>query len=72
MLRSTYISMPKESKAIKSKKPRQPISIKMPHRDYEPSHTEMRQEYDMPGATREQMRKAFFIPVKIIETTKPK
>ena len=57
---------------MKSKKPVQPITINMPHRDYEPSRAEMRQEHDIPGATRKQMREAFFSPVKIIEPTKPK
>jgi len=47
--------------------------ITLPRRDYQPSQAELKEEYDMPGADKERLRKAFFEPVKIKEkqTTRP-
>ena len=47
--------------------------ITLPRRDYQPSQAELKEEYDMPGADMERLRKAFFELVKIKEkqTTRP-
>ena len=39
----------------------------MPPRDYQPSKAEREQEYDMPGADLETVRRAFFQPIKVRE-----
>lgn len=44
--------------------------IEMPPRDYQPSKAEQEREYDMPGADPETVRRAFFRPIKVRETSK--
>ena len=47
------------------RKPKTPAKmINMPKSDYQPSTDEKKQEVDMPGASLETVRKAFFRPVK--------
>lgn len=41
--------------------------VTLPHRDYQPSKAEMEEEFDMPGADPETLRRAFFRPVKVVE-----
>lgn len=52
-----------------SKRGKQPeqATIEMPPRDYQPSVAELREEFDMPGASMKQVRQAFFRPVRIVE-----
>ncbi|MXW87391.1 MAG: hypothetical protein F4Z55_16455 [Boseongicola sp. SB0667_bin_21] len=48
-----------------------PVTITMPPATFQPRKADMDREYDMPGASVEQIRRAFFRPVKILreETT---
>ncbi len=47
---------------------KKPKEIKLPSRkDYQPSRKELREEFDMPGADKMTINKAFFQPVKIVE-----
>ena len=47
------------------RKPKTPArTINMPKSDYQPGADEKKQEVDMPGASLETVRKAFFRPVK--------
>ena len=39
-------------------------TVKVKPRDYQPSRAEKEQEFDMPGASEEAVRKAFFRPVE--------
>jgi len=48
-----------------TKRPK-PRTIELASADYQPSKAEMEKEYDMPGASREEIRGAFFSPVKIV------
>ena len=43
-------------------------SITMPSRDYQPTKAELEEEFDMPGASLDTVRSAFFRPVRV--TTK--
>ena len=50
------------------KNPKPPKEITLPSRkDYQPSRAKLREEFDMPGADIETVRKAFFQPVKVVE-----
>ena len=51
--------MPKEPKRPK------PIEIELPHHAYQPSRAELREEFNMPAASLQTVRKAFFRPVTI-------
>jgi hypothetical protein len=42
-----------------------PREITLPPRTYQPSRAELREEFDMPGASMETVRRAFFRPVKV-------
>ena len=47
------------------RKPKTPAKmIRMPKSDYQPSSDEKKQEVDMPGASIETARNAFFRPIK--------
>ena len=53
---------------MKKKHQKNPKEITLPSRkDYQPSRRELREEFDMPEAHMETMRKAFFQPVKVVE-----
>ena len=55
--------MPEEKKDQKT-----PREITLPSRkNYQPSRAELREEFDMPEADMETVRKAFFQPVKVVE-----
>lgn len=43
-------------------------SITMPPRDYQPTKAELEEEFEMPGASLDTVRSAFFRPVRV--TTK--
>ena len=43
----------------------EPRTITLPGNGYQPSKAEMEQEYDMPGASMETVRSAFFRPINI-------
>ena len=43
--------------------------IDMPPRDYQPTKAETEREYDMPGADIVTVRRAFFRPVRVRETS---
>ena len=56
--------MAKDKKTTQQK----PKEITLPSRkDYQPSRAELREEFDMPEADIETVRKAFFQPVKAVE-----
>lgn len=56
--------MSKDKKTTQQK----PKEITLPSRkDYQPSRAELREEFDMPEADIETVRKAFFQPVKVVE-----
>ena len=46
-----------------------PREIDMPPRDYQPSKAEREEECDMPGADLETVRRAFFRPIRVQETS---
>ena len=48
-----------------SDRKRKPREITLPPRTYQPSRAELREEFDMPGASMETVRKAFFRPFKV-------
>ena len=43
--------------------------IDMPPRDYQPTKAETEREYDMPGASLATVRRAFFRPIRVRETS---
>ena len=43
-----------------------PREIVLPPSDYQPTKAELEQEFDMPGADMETIRRAFFRPTKIV------
>ena len=43
--------------------------IALPPRDYQPSKAEREEECDMPGADLETVRRAFFRPIRVQETS---
>ena len=43
-----------------------PREIEIPPDDYEPTKAELEEEFDMPGADMETVRRAFFRPTKIV------
>lgn len=50
------------------KKEKKPKKIVLPSRkDYQPSRKELREEFDMPGADKATVNKAFFQPIKVVE-----
>ena len=44
----------------------EPREITSPHRDYQPRKAEKEEEIDMPAASRETIRRAFFRPFKLL------
>lgn len=66
MIESTVARMSKKSTEEHATRKR-PVEIEMPPRDYQPSVAELREEFDMPGASMKQVRQAFFRPVRIVE-----
>lgn len=53
------------------KEQKKPKEITLPSRkDYQPSRSELREEFDMPEADIKTVRKAFFQPVKVVEEEK--
>ena len=46
-----------------------PREIDMPPRDYQPTKAETEREYDMPAADIVTVRRAFFRPVRVRETS---
>lgn len=52
----------------KKKDQKEPKEITLPSRkDYQPSRAELREEFNMPEADIETVRKAFFQPLKVVE-----
>ena len=49
----------------KQHKTPEPRTIELPNRDYQTSRAELREEFDMPGASMEMAREAFFRPVTV-------
>ncbi len=47
-----------------------PVAIALPPNSYQPSVAEQRQAHDMPGASPERVRRAFFSPV-VVRREKP-
>ena len=43
-----------------------PCDLHLPSKDYQPSKAEMEEEFDMPGMSDDQVREAFFRPVKFV------
>ena len=48
---------------MSNRKKSKTLTEKLADSHYQPTRTEMKQEYDMPGATSAQIRKAVFNPV---------
>ena len=46
----------------------EPATLELPPADYQPSKAELAAEFDMPGMTPEEMRKAFYRPFRIVRT----
>jgi hypothetical protein len=42
-----------------------PLVIELPEQSYQPSVAKHREEFDMPGASAERVRQAFFSPVVV-------
>ena len=40
----------------------------LPSKDYQPSKAEMEEEFDMPGMSDDQVREAFFRPVRFVRS----
>ena len=57
------------AKPSKRREPPVPREIDMPPRDYQPSKAEREEECDMLGADLETVRRAFFRPVRVRETS---
>ncbi len=54
---------------IMTKPKKKPKEIKLPSRkDYQPSRKELREEFNMPGADKVTVNKAFFQPIKVVES----
>ena len=52
-----------------TKPKKKPKEIKLPSRkDYQPSRKELREEFNMPGADKVTVNKAFFQPIKVVES----
>lgn len=47
-----------------------PREMALPPEDYEPTKEELQEEFDMPGADMETVRRAFFRPTKIVRREK--
>ncbi|MXW86663.1 MAG: hypothetical protein F4Z55_12555 [Boseongicola sp. SB0667_bin_21] len=43
-----------------------PVTITLPPATFQPKKADMEREYDMPGASLEQIRRAFFRPVRVL------
>ena len=52
-------------KPRKRQKLPKPVEITLPHETYQPRKVETSKEYDMPEASVEEIRNAFFRPVKV-------
>lgn len=55
----------KRKKLGKRDTPPTPVEIELPPRGYKPTKAELEEEFDMPGASMERIRKAFFRPVRV-------
>ena len=55
--------MTKKAKSRKRQPLPKPVAITMPPATFQPRKADMDREYDMPGASAEQIRQAFFRPV---------
>ena len=49
-----------------------PREIEIPPSDYKPTKAELEEEFDMPGADMETVRRAFFRPTKIVRRSRKK
>ena len=58
--------MTKKAKPRKRQPLPMPVTITLPDNTFQPRKADMEREYDMPGASLEQIRRAFFRPVKIL------
>ena len=47
----------------------EPVTLELPPSDYQPSKAELEEEFEMPGMTPEEMRKAFFRPFRVVRST---
>ena len=50
----------------------EPATLELPPSDYQPSKAEIEQEFDMPGMSPEEMRRAFFRPFRIVRSAPDK
>ena len=58
-----------KAKVSSRREPPAARGIDMPPRDYQPTKAETEREYDMPGASLATVRRAFFRPVRVRETS---
>ncbi|MDE0102593.1 MAG: hypothetical protein OXN89_09450 [Bryobacterales bacterium] len=49
----------------KKKTEQTPLEIELPHTTYQPSMAQVREKFDMPEASPERIRRAFFRPVVV-------
>ena len=57
--------MKNEPKSERQELP-EPVTITLPHKDFQPSKADMEREYDMPGLSLDEIRATFFRPFKIV------
>ncbi|MYI68243.1 MAG: hypothetical protein F4103_05660 [Boseongicola sp. SB0673_bin_14] len=58
--------MSKNAKTRKIQPLPKPVTITLPDNTFQPRNADMEREYDMPGASMELIRQAFFRPVKVL------
>ena len=58
--------MSKKAKASKRQPLPKPVTITLPDNKFQPKKMDMEEEYDMLGASMEQIRQAFFRPVRVL------
>ena len=47
----------------------EPRTVVLPPQDYQPSKAELEEECDMPGMSDEELRRAFFRPIRVVRQT---
>ena len=58
--------MPEKAESRKRQPLPKPVTITMPDNMFQPKKVDMDREYDMPGASVEKIRQAFFWSVKVL------
>ena len=58
--------MTKKAKPRKRQPLPKPVTVTLPDNTFQPRKADMEEEFAMPGASMEQIRQAFFRPVKVL------